>query len=209
MLELVKNGKVLHRTFPMDLAPERPTLPGRVKCRLQYGWGPWSTLKLERICPWELTIRIEGGRFLESSRCFQSGPFSEDLRDRLKRINEKTFRLQSFTSRNQAYLEDPTKAVVFEIEGDFGTELSVELTKPCRLSEKVRLGDLMEDNYVIFTGVFTSESFIFHRLTGPEEYEAKVRWEDEAQVPSEPDWYYVRVTQANGQIAWSSPIWVG
>ena len=22
------------------------------------------------------------------------------------------------------------------------------------------------------------------------------------------DWYYVRVTQTNGQMAWSSPVWV-
>ena len=24
-----------------------------------------------------------------------------------------------------------------------------------------------------------------------------------------PDWYYVRVFQANGEMAWSSPVWVG
>jgi hypothetical protein len=221
MIELVKNGRVIRRAFPGDTAPERPVLPGRAKCRIQYGWGPWSTLKLERICNWDMTVSIEGGRFLDGSRCFQSGPFAEGLRDRLERKNEKTYRLRSFTSRNQAYLEDPTKAVVFEIEGHEGTELTVELAEPSRLTSKVRLGDLAEDNSVTFTGVFTTESFVIHRLVGPEESEVRVSWEDAAPAGEKApagdkvsngtssDWYYVRVTQDNGQLAWSSPVWVG
>jgi hypothetical protein len=32
---------------------------------------------------------------------------------------------------------------------------------------------------------------------------------DDTGTSTPPDWYYVRVIQANGQHAWSSPIWVG
>jgi len=71
---------------------------------------------------------------------------------------------------------------------------------------RVALQDLIEDNVVEFTGVFTSESFIVHRLIGPAEYQASIRWQDRS--PSA-DWYYVRATQHNGHLAWSSPIWVG
>ncbi len=209
MIELVRNGKVLGRHFPADEASGRPALPGKAKCRLQYGWGPWSTLKLERTCLWDMTLSIEGGRFLDASPCFQSGPFAEDLRDRLQRMDEKRFRLRSFTSRNQAYLEDPTKSAVFELEGDLGTVLELNLSTPSQLSVRVRLGDLIEDNSVNFTGVFTTESFIFHRLVASEEYETRVMWEDEVPVASGADWYYVRATQENGQLAWSSPVWVG
>ena len=56
--------------------------------------------------------------------------------------------------------------------------------------------------------MFTSESFIINRLIGPAEYTAQVRWLD-ARNATDSDWYYVRVTQHNGQMAWSSPIWVG
>jgi len=208
MVELVKNGKVIQRSFPIDNRPENSLLPGRVKCRIQYGWGPWSTLKLERICPWDMVIRIENGRVLTAHRCFQSGPFAEDLRDKLIQVDEKTFHLLSFTSRNQAYREDPTKAVVLELEGDYKTGLIVELSQPSRLSTRVFLGDLLEDNAVTFTGGFTSESFILHRLVTQQEYETRISWEDEVPFSTEPDWYYVRVTQENGQMAWSSPIWV-
>ena len=66
------------------------------------------------------------------------------------------------------------------------------------------------DNVVEFTGGFTTESFVISRLVGPSEYSATIRWQDRAAAnrPA-PDWYYVRATQHNGHIAWSSPIWVG
>ena len=41
------------------------------------------------------------------------------------------------------------------------------------------------------------------------EYSATVRWNDRRDPDDGPDWYYVRVTQHNGHVAWSSPVWVG
>jgi hypothetical protein len=38
-------------------------------------------------------------------------------------------------------------------------------------------------------------------------YTAQREWIDEDAPPGR-NWYYVRVSQLNGQIAWSSPIWV-
>ena len=69
--------------------------------------------------------------------------------------------------------------------------------------------DPADDNLVTFTGVFTSESYIINRLISPSEYSATVRWQDQRPTGDASDWYYVRVTQHNGQLAWSSPIWVG
>ena len=37
---------------------------------------------------------------------------------------------------------------------------------------------------------------------------ASIRWHDRDKRTGA-DWYYVRVTQHNGHMAWSSPIWVG
>jgi hypothetical protein len=38
--------------------------------------------------------------------------------------------------------------------------------------------------------------------------EARFEWEDAAPPAEKTNYYYIRVTQANGQMAWSSPIWV-
>jgi hypothetical protein len=46
------------------------------------------------------------------------------------------------------------------------------------------------------------------RLVLPESYEASLEIEDKGSGEGT-DYYYVRVTQANGQMAWSSPVWVG
>jgi hypothetical protein len=209
MVELVKNGRVIKRYFPEDHASESTDVPGRNKIRLQYGWGPWAAVDLTRVCNWDMRVRIENGRFDRVQGYFQSGPYEEDLRDRLERISDREVRLRSFTSRRQAFLEDPTKALVFEVEAEPNAKLVVELSEPSAMKREVPLKQLTEDNDVTFTGVFTSESFIVHRLVRPDEYTARVSWEDDSGDNADGDWYYVRVRQHNDELAWSSPVWIG
>jgi hypothetical protein len=207
MVELIRNGRVIERYFPEDEVEGPIKLPGRAKCRIQYGWGPWAALDLGRTCQWDMTMRLTGGRILRAVPCFQAGPYEENLRDKLRLVSDSEIHLQSFTSRVQCYAEDPTKAMVCEIEAQPQATLTVRLHKPTDQTVSAKLSDLIEDNVVTFTGVFTSESFIIHRLLSPSEYSATIRWRDRRATQS--DWYYVRVTQHNGQLAWSSPIWVG
>jgi hypothetical protein len=157
-----------------------------------------------------MTLRISGGRFHRVLGCFQAAPFDEKLRDRLQVISESQVRLRAFTTREHCFAEDPTKALVCELEGGPDAVLSIELGEPAAKTVQARLADLIEDNVVEFTGGFTTESFIIHRLVGPSEYSATVRWHDRARHKAAlPDWYYVRVMQHNGHLAWSSPIWIG
>ena len=207
MIELVRNGKVVERSFPEDDA-RRVKLPGRAKCRLQYGWGPWAALDLGRTCSWDMTVQLDKGRFVQALPCFQSGPYEEDMRDRLTIASDRELRLQSFTSRVKCYAEDPTKSLVLELEGQADSVLTVQLRQPIEQTVSARLADLIDDNIVTFTGVFTSESYTVQRLISPSEYAAAAVWSDRRPA-AESDWYYVRVTQHNGHIAWSSPIWVG
>ncbi len=213
MIELVRNGRVIERHFPEDKVDGPVRLPGRAKCRLQYGWGPWAALDLARVCPWDMTVRIDGGQFHRVLGCFQAAPFGEELRDRLQVVSPSEVRLQSHTTREKCYAEDPTKSLVCELEGGPDAVLSVELRKPAVQRVEARLADLVDDNLVEFTGGFTSESFILSRLVGPSEYSATIRWNDHVPggttKPGTADWYYVRATQHNGHVAWSSPIWVG
>ncbi|MEX0716841.1 MAG: hypothetical protein WD066_09650 [Planctomycetaceae bacterium] len=207
-IELVRNGRVIERHFPEDHAEEPVRLPGIVKCRLQYGWGPWGELALDRICDWDMTVRIDGGKFVRALPCYQCSPFDENRRDRLEFLSDTELRLRSPTTRAQAYAEDPTKAVVLEIDGTADATLTVALRSPSEQTISRKLVSLADDNHVEFTGVFTSESLILNRLIGPSEYSATVRWRDRRGA-DDADWYYVRVTQHNGHMAWSSPIWVG
>lgn len=220
MIELVRNGRVIQRYFPEDDVDEPVRLPGRAKCRIQYGWGPWAALNLGRVCDWDMTVRIDGGRFLRALPCLQTAPFDEDRRDKLHFVSTTEVRLKSPTTRVDCFAEDPTKSLVLELEGGPEAVLTVQLKAPAEQTVSATLKDLADDNVVTFTGIFTSESYIIHRLVGPSEYSAQVRWYDcqDTKAEAEPerqrrahaaDWYYVRVRQHNGHMAWSSPIWVG
>ncbi len=209
MVELIRNGKVIERHFPDDTAQRPVQLPGVTKCRIQYGWGPWADLNLGRICDWDMIIRINGGRFLRALPCFQAAPFDEDRRDHLQVVSETELNLKSATTRVESYGEDPTKSLVLEIQGDIDTVLSVQLREPSEQTVQARLQDLIENNLIEFTGVFTSESLTVGPLLSPTEYTASIRWNDIRPKSTNTDWYHVRVTQHNGHMAWSSPIWVG
>jgi len=208
-VELIRNGRVIRRYFPEDHADGPVRLPGRAKCRIQYGWGPWAALDLGSTCRWDIVVRINGGRFRRVVPCFQSGPFEEELRDKLQIISPNEIHLHCYTSRVRCFAQDPTKAIVCELEGKPDSELSVHVRQPVEQTARARLVDLVKDNIVTCTGGFTSESYIIHRLTGPGDYSATVRFDDRRQGEKGPDWYYVRITQRNGHMAWSSPIWVG
>jgi hypothetical protein len=48
---------------------------------------------------------------------------------------------------------------------------------------------------------------MFHRVAFADNYATEFTFTD-GQSGSATDWYYVRVFQTNGSMAWSSPIWV-
>ncbi len=208
-IELLRNGRIVKRFFPEDLVTEPPRLPGRGNIRIQYGWGPWTALDLERICTWNMRVSIKNGRFLKVKPCFQSGPFKEELRDRLRQVSAQELTLHSFTSRKQAYLQDPTKSFICAVEADPNARLTIELKKPSELKVEVPLPELTEENRITFTGGFTTESFVIHRFVGDKELAAGIQWQDEGSASGGTDEYHVRVRQHNNQFAWSSPIWVG
>ena len=209
MIELVRTGQVVERHFPGDHSRGAATLPGRAKCRIRYGWGPWAQFEAGRVCMWDMTIRLEGGQIRRAYPCFQVAPFVEELRDSLTVVDESTLHLVSPTTRVNSFEEDPTKSVVLDIEGGPDAEIVVQSTLPAEQTVRAMLGYLRNDNEITFTGGFGSESFIIEQLVGPDDFSATLRWHDRRQTGGEADWYYVRVTQHNGHCAWSSPIWVG
>ena len=98
--------------------------------------------------------------------------------------------------------------MILEIEGGPGTELSVMVVQPSKLAIKKTLGELARSNEICFTGPFTSESVMVHRPVFWENYYTEFGFLDERGGKTS-DWYYVRVKQSNGSMAWSSPIWIG
>jgi hypothetical protein len=52
------------------------------------------------------------------------------------------------------------------------------------------------------------KDFIYVFSTEPHSDRVELEWTDDEHRPPGLSWYYVRVLQENGEIAWGSPIWV-
>ncbi|UCE48785.1 MAG: DUF3604 domain-containing protein [Phycisphaerales bacterium] len=206
-VEVLRNNRVIHRAHPIDRMVRPSSWDKPVLCRIEYGWGPWGDLKMARICDWKFVVTIDDGRIISATPCFQSGPFDEQRRNRLTTVDEKRCEVTSYTSRMNAYEERATNSIILEIQGSPRTQLAVAMTEPTRMDFKKSLAQLANSSDVKFTGPFTSESVLLPRITFAGNYESEFEITDR-QKTDKTDWYYVRVVQANGGLAWSSPIWV-
>jgi len=206
MVEVLRNNRVVHRHFPEDKAGACDPLAGRVKCRIEFGWGPWTALGCPRTADWTMQASITGGRLLRYMPCFQSGPFDEERRNRVTRFGPKACRWQSYTAREGAFAETPTNAVVLEIEGDASSVLALGVESPASFGLRLPLGELAQSSAIEFTGPFPSEAILVHRLVPESMSATSFEFEDDGDGE---DFYYARVTQTNGHMAWSSPVWVG
>ncbi|MEA1996841.1 MAG: DUF3604 domain-containing protein [Gemmatimonadota bacterium] len=206
-VELLRNNRVVHRDFPMDKEVPAGVWDRPLLLRVELGWGPWGSLDMARVCDWEMDIGIKGGKIIGFQPCFQAGPLEEERRNRVRAIGDNTLRLSSYTSRRQAFEERPTNAVVLKLTAGPEAMLEIDLKKPSAQVVRRKLAGLLEAGDVIFTGPFPDESILVHRLVPETLYESSFTLTDRSGGETT-DWYYLRVVQANGQMAWSSPIWV-
>jgi hypothetical protein len=206
-VEILENNQVIHRDFPMDRIPAAHSWERPVMVRFEYGWGPWPALGMARVCDWDIRIGLEGGTIDEFQLCFQSGPLDEGRRDRLLERTGHGLRLRSFTALRERIDDISTKAVVMKIRGTPETRLTISLEAPSKVRLTQTLRELAESSETLHTGDFPKESAVLHRLVFSENYQTSFTVKAAASG-SVVNWYYARVVQANGQLAWSSPIWV-
>ena len=205
VVEVFRNGRIVHREYPSEESGINEW-PGRVKTRFEYGWGPWAALDMARVCDWDIRVDVAGGELREVIPCFQSGPMEEERRDRILSRDGTSIHWQSYTSRQDAFAERATKHLILELSGAPDTRLTIMLEQPIKTSYSMLLGELADTSHIKFTGEFTSESILIHRLVTPGRFAMNFSFTDK---DGDPAYYYVRVRQSNGQMAWSSPIWVG
>lgn len=206
-IELLKNNRVIHRNFPADRVPTRSSWDKPVLIRFEYGWGPWPALAMARTFDWDIRIKLEGGVIEDVHPCFTSGPLSESRRDRISDQTDKSVRVQSFTALKQQVDDYSQKAVVLKARGTPETKITVTIEMAGRPSLTQTFAQLAESNEMLFTGDFPKESAMLHRIVFADNYEASYTVDDEDSGETV-NWYYVRVIESNGQLAWSSPIWV-
>lgn len=203
VVEVIQDGRVMQRFFSSE---EKEVFEKPIQVRLEWGWGPWGALALDRICDWEMEVTVEGGRLARFFPCLQSMPFDEQRRHRFQRKGETGLAIRSYTARQNAYRENPNQSVVLEIEGDANTALAFSLKVPCEDKSRHTLGELAGGSVNRFTGPFPKEAWQWHRLVPLSASSLEGRCT--LEVPAGRSHAYLRARQKNGHVAWGSPVFM-
>ena len=203
VVEVIQDGRVVHRAHA---AEGEAAISGPVQVRLEWGWGPWGALALERICDWAMQLQLSAGRILRFFPCLQSMPFDEQRRHRFERQGEAGLAIRSYTSRRNAYRENPNQSVVLELAAPADAMLELTLTEPVAQRTVVNLADLLRGSHHAFTGPFPKEAWQWHRLVPLAA--SSVLGSCQLDVPTGRSYAYLRARQKNGHMAWASPVFL-
>lgn len=206
VIEVVQDGRVVHRAYADERGEPARAFAQPVQLRLEWGWGPWAALALDRICDWAMAVSVEHGRLLRFFPCLQSMPFDEQRRHRFARRGETGLEIRSYTARKGAYRENPNQSVVLEIAGGAQTALELALSEPVVQATRISLAELLSRSEHLFTGPFPKEGYQWHRLVPRAAFAVEGRCA--LEVPRGRSYVYARVRQKNGHLAWSSPVFV-
>lgn len=206
VVEVIQDGRIVHRAFAEGDVAAADAFAQPVQLRLEWGWGPWGALALERICDWAMDLKLERGRIARFFPCLQSMPFDETRRHRFERSGDDGLSIRSYTARQNAYRENPNQSVVLEIEGGPQTVLEVSLRAPVAQRERSRLDALHRGSVNRFTGDFPKEGWQWHRLLPAAASALDGRCT--LEVPAGRSHAYLRARQRNGHVAWGSPVFM-
>ncbi|MBC7289444.1 MAG: DUF3604 domain-containing protein, partial [Armatimonadetes bacterium] len=180
---IFKNGEIVYRYPARQIAAK----PGWMRGWLHIEWGRGQK-------QWSGHLTLSEGRILDAVFYSPDSPGEE-----VKREGDRRLSWQSATSNGEdgvdMLIEAPQSAVVKLHTAAKDVEFRVRDA----FSRDQRWSVDEEGNYILAA----------KRLAGTSlgTTEVSFRWRDEKLSPGT-SWYYLRVMQTDGEMAWSSPIWV-
>ena len=233
-IELVRDNVPVHVRLPDYAAEAEDSAAGDragegqlYRLRLEWGWGP---MKGYQVYDWEGELELSGGHLLQVVPCFVSDPFDEERRKVVDHVGDAgcswrshTSRGGIFTTRNGTPACAANDAICLEVRGDEDTRLSLALRCTTRKSLLATSSDWsispnLGSKQLEFTIGELLRGRQGHRMDDVPTWVVAHRAVPEALYSLSGAYalrsqggegcYYLRVTQENGQMAWSSPIWV-
>lgn len=206
VIEIVQDGEIVFRDYPKTKIDLESATGKPFHVRLEWGWGPWGDLALDRVADWAFGLKLSGGKIISIGPCLQSGPFDENRRHRFDLKSDTELDVISYSARHGAYRENPNQSVVLEIVAPPEARLDLDMHQPVEQRSSITVADLHAGSRSIFTGPFPKESYQWHRLVPlPSSHRSGTT---RLKMPSGASNIYLRVRQKNGHIAWASPVFV-
>lgn len=219
-IEWLRNNRVL-KTYCHQDGLERST-ENPLRCRLviQLGWGPSSMYGFDdQVKEWNGRVFLSDGELVPVQGCWTVGGNS------VIRTGQRELEFRTLSSGPEIY---PGQAFIVEARGRRNTRMTVD-AEPFHVSfdlEEALSGaqlwadvegskQMVHERFGLHPDKVENVDGFYHNAyklrilaaVTESEYKASVQFCD----PSPPrgrNSYYVRVSEVNGQAAWTSPIWV-
>ncbi len=213
-IELLRNGRVIATHNHQGTWADNGS---RYKLRIETGWGPRPNELNQPDYNWHGELSLDGGQFTAYEPCWISPgnqrPTLDGPRATLDMI-----------SRRKDVQADRQNAIVYTFDADPGATLHVQLNN---MAERFTLEQLLASSHLMRDRDETvallnldpnalkrddphyhlAHKAKLHRLIPEVGYTATLDYVDNEPLDHEAH-YRVRVQQRNGEMAWSSPIWV-
>ena len=186
-VEIIKNGKVVKRWYDFDFASIKNAK--RFKVGVQWGYTPLGEKE------WDFSVDVRNGSIIGYQPCFTVPGFNK--------VSNVTPRQLDVSSKTTS--PGNISKVGMDIEGTLDTAVTIRHDGKDVLTGTI--GELLNENKCIYPFGPYAGAFYLSRAVAEPHFHVNLEWEDAASEKSR-DYYYVRVFQKNGQMAWSSPIWV-
>ncbi|GGI44879.1 Tat pathway signal sequence [Paenibacillus marchantiophytorum] len=208
-----KNGKpwMIQHGIGSDPSQQLGNKHGKYKVRVEMGWGD-----LTEGYDWKGSACIDNGKLVTVETCFrgrsvlaptpdmQDSPEINALGNKLISTTETEAQWTCTTFKNHSTLHPQTAALIFEMDGDLTSVLTVTANGRTIVYS---IGELLEGSRSVHMKPHNSEAVLIHRAIPESEYNFVGEWTDDTKE-FECDAYHVEVKQWNGQYAWISPVFV-
>lgn len=181
---------------------------GRHKIRLEVGLGNGMG-----VIDWNVRVTIQDGELINAQPCFRYNTFREGEETSSERLEVSGNALQlqartaySLSQGSYGFLGSGggMQGVVVEVDARRETTLTVEYQGR---SWTEKIADLVHRSKVLPQRQIWPSVILIHRAVPEREYRFDWEWDALEGVPEEgPAFLYARITQDNGQVAWTSPM---
>ncbi len=218
-IEIIKNGDVVY-AYCHQGRWRLPTDKGvvRVKIRIECGWGPQERfgVKVSKPKVWSMSLEVVDGKLISVEPCFTD--FGQRIISTSDSLCEWIFTTKPKSIQGMIFeVESPLKGII-NIEIDHKTyrfTLEELLKRGMVIALKEEAMRMISQQFNLSPEDIENPDVYWHhawkvkvhRAIPQEAYHVKIRFKDKSLRDGR-NYYYLRVTQANGQMAWSSPIWI-
>ncbi len=209
LVELYKNGCVLHRFFPVAGSN---TLTTPYRLRVTWGWGG-----INDLVAWQARFCLSDGTLSHIETCFHGDPVvaprgegqrhespdDADVPHAILERNDSSCVWESRTRGNPTMRHATTQAISFEIDAPIDASVVLEVNGH---RYEHRLAELAVGARCHFLRGLAHEAVRIGPLVPVSRCTVTSEFRDTPE--RDVDYYRLQVSQHNGQWAWSTPVWV-